>query len=153
APLRSTERLGFTNRRPGASLGRRFAFVRAVALASALVCAWPATASADQIVVSATIYPSSAGNVSHVSVGLQALEACPVYSGSNPIYLYPAGQPFQLTATSWSLSTVLSCGLQIPLGDVNNVQLLNPNTGFQDPLSNSDLTDPSSYQDPQAPDA
>jgi hypothetical protein len=124
-----------------------------LALAASLVCLWPTAASADQTVVSATIYPSSAGNVSHGSVGLQALEACPEYSGSNPIYLYPPGQPFQLTQTSWSLTTVLSCGLQIPPGDVTNVQIFNPSQGFQVPLSNADLTDPSSYQDPQAPDA
>jgi PKD domain len=118
-----------------------------------LACACPTAASADQTIVSATVYPSSAGNVSHASVGLQALEACPEYSGSNPIYLYPPGQPFQLTATSWPLSTVLSCGLQIPLNDVTNVQVLNPSQGFEAPLSNADLTDPASFQDPQAPDA
>jgi len=127
--------------------------VPASALAAALACAWPTAASADQTVVSATIYPSSAGNVSQVSVGLQALEACPEYSGSNPIYLYPPGQPFQLTETSWPLSTVLSCGLQIPIDDVNSVQILNPSQGFEAPLSNADLTDPTRYQDPQAPDA
>jgi hypothetical protein len=127
--------------------------VPALALAAALVWTWPIAASADQTVVSATIYPSSAGNASHVTVGLQALQACPEYAGSNPIYLYPPGQPFQLTATSWSLSTVLSCGLQIPLGDLNSVQILNPSQGFQLPLSNADLTDPTHYQDPQAPDA
>jgi hypothetical protein len=120
---------------------------------AAVACIWPTTASADQTVVSATIYPSSARNVSHASVGLQALEACPEYSGSNPIYLYPPGQPFQLTQTSWSLSTVISCGLQIPISDVTNVQIFNSSQGFQSPLSNSDLTDPTSYQDPQAPDA
>ena len=125
----------------------------ASALVAAIACAWPAVASADQAVVSATIYPSSTGDVSHVTVGLQALEACPEYSGSNPIYLYPPGQPFQLTETSWSLSTVLSCGLQIPLDDVNSVQILNPSHGFQAPLSNAGLTDPTQYQDPQAPDA
>ena len=124
-----------------------------LALAVALPCAWPAAASADQTVVSATIYPSSAGNVSHLSVGLQALEACPEYSGSNPIYLYPPGQPFQLTETSWPVSTVLSCGLQIPQDDVNSVQILNPSQGFEAPLSNADLTDSTRYQDPQAPDA
>jgi len=141
------------DRRPRALLGRRFAFVPALALTATLACVCPTAASADQAVVSATIYPSSAGNVSHVSVGLQALEACPEYSGSNPIYLYPPGQPFQLTATSWPVSTVLSCGLQIPLDDVNSVQILSPNHGFEAPLSNADLTDPTRYQDPQAPDA
>jgi hypothetical protein len=127
--------------------------VSAPALVAALVCAWPATAFADQTVVSATIYPSSAGSVSHAAVGLQALQTCPEYSGPNPIYLYPPGQPFQLTTTSWLLSTVLSCGLQIPLTDVDSVQILSPNQGFQAPLSNADLTDPTHYQDPQAPGA
>jgi hypothetical protein len=127
--------------------------VPAFALVAALACAWPTAASADQTVVSATIYPSSAGNVSHGTVGLQALQACPEYAGSNPMYLYPPGQPFQLTGTTWLLSTVLSCGLQIPLNDVNSVQILSPSQGFQVPLSNADLTDPTRYQDPQAPDA
>jgi hypothetical protein len=125
----------------------------AVALAAAFGCAWPAAASADQSVVSATIYPSSAGNVSRVTVGLQALAACPEYAGSNPIYLYPPGQPFQLSQSTWLLSTIISCGLQVPIGDVNDVQVLSPNHGFQAPLSNADLTDPSRYQDPQAPEA
>ncbi len=125
----------------------------AVALAAAFGCAWPAAAPADQSVVSATIYPSSAGHASHVTVALQTLAACPEYSGSNPIYLYPPGQPFQLTQTTWLLSTVISCGLQIPISDVNDVQVLNPTHGFQAPLSNADLTDPSRYQDAQAPDA
>jgi hypothetical protein len=151
--LRSSERHGFAGRRPRAFLGRRFAFLPALVLAAALAGAWPTAASADQTVASATIYPSSAGSVSHVTVGLQALQACPEYSGSNPIYLYPPGQPLQLTATSWSLSTVLSCGLQIPLTDVTNVQILNPSQGFEAPLSNADLSDPTRYQDPQAPDA
>ena len=125
----------------------------AVALAAAFGCAWPAAAPADQSVVSATIYPSSAGNVSRVTVGLQALQACPEYSGANPIYLYPPGQPFQLSQSTWLLSTIISCGLQVPIGDVNDVQVLSPNHGFQAPLSNADLTDPSRYKDPQAPDA
>jgi hypothetical protein len=124
-----------------------------LALAMSLASTWPTAASADQTVVSATIYPASGGNVTHTSVGLQALASCPEYSGSNPIYLYPPGQPFQLTETSWPLSTVLSCGLQVPLGDVNAVQILSPSQGFEAPLSNADLTDPTSYQDPQAPDA
>jgi hypothetical protein len=127
--------------------------VPALALVSALALGWPTAASADQPVVSATIYPSSAGNVSHVAVGPQALETCPEYSGSNPMYLYPPGQPYELTETSWPLSTILSCGLQIPLDDVDSVQILNPSQGFEAPLSGADLTDPTRYQDQQAPDA
>jgi PKD domain-containing protein len=151
--VRSPERSGPANRRPRSAPGRRLALVPALVLAAVLACLSPAAASADQTVVSATLYPSSAGNVSHLSVGLQALEACPEYSGSNPIYLYPPGQPFQLTSTSWPLSTVLTCGLQIPIDDVDNVQVLSPSQGFQAPLSGADLTDPTRYQDQQAPDA
>ena len=62
---------------------------------------------------------------------LAVLGGCPSYPGANPIYLYPPGQPYQLTSTSWSLSTVLTCGLQIPLGAVTGVQVLNPGHGFE----------------------
>jgi hypothetical protein len=117
------------------------------------VAAASPAARADQTVISATIYPASAGSVSHVSVGFQALQACPEYSGPNPVYLYPPGQPFQVPQTSWLLSTALSCGLQVPIGDVNNVQILNPSHGFEAPLSNADLTDPARFGDPQAPGA
>ena len=103
--------------------------------------------------VSATVYPSSQGTVSHQTVGLQTLDGCPAYGGSNPIYLYPPGQPYELTSTSWTLSTVLTCGMQIPLGDVTSVQVLNPSQGFEAPLDSADLSDPTRYQDSQAPDA
>jgi hypothetical protein len=43
--------------------------------------------------------------------------------------------------------------MQIPLGDVSSVQVLNPTLGFEAPLDNGDLTDPTHYQDSQAPDA
>jgi PKD domain len=125
----------------------------ALILASAVAACWAASASADQAVVSATIYPSSQGAVSHQTVGLLTLEGCPEYGGSNPIYLYPSAQPYQLTASSWTLSTVLTCGMQVPLGDVTSVQVLNPDHGFEAPLDNADLSDPTRYQDSQAPDA
>jgi PKD domain len=118
------------------------------------VAAWSAaTASADQTGVSATIYPSSPGGVSHQSADAQALGGCPPYSSANPIYLYPPGQPDQLPATSWSLATVLTCGLRVPIGDVTGVQVLNPARGFETTLSNADVSDPTRYQDSQAPDA
>jgi PKD domain len=105
-------------------------------------------------VVSATIYPSSQEGVSHRVVALPTLAGCPPYSGANPIYLYPPGQSEQLpTATSWSLATVLTCGLQIPLGDVTAVQVLTTSRGFEPLLSKADVSDPSRYQDTQAPGA
>jgi hypothetical protein len=119
--------------------------------ACSVVVAGPA--AADQTVVSATIYPGPQGSVTHPSVGLQTLTACPSYSGPNPIYLYPGGQPEQLTTLTWPAATVLTCGLQIPLSDVTDVQVLNPSQGFEAPLSSADLSDPAQYQDPQAPGA
>jgi hypothetical protein len=141
------------NRRPRVVSARRLPFALGAVLALA---AWSTvTASADQTVVSATVYPSTRGPVSHHAVALQTLTGCPPYSGTNPIYLYPPdqGQPYQLTATSWSLSTVLTCGLQIPLGDVTGVQVLTDSRGFQETLSNADVSDPRRYRDAQAPDA
>jgi PKD domain len=149
--LRSSRSRTSVNCRSGALPGRRFAFTLALALA-AMAC-WTASASADQTVVSATIYASGQGTVTHQSVGLQTLAGCPAYAGSNPIYLYPPGQPYQLTATSWTVATVLTCGLQIPLGDVTSIQVLNPSNGFEAPLANADLSDPTRYRDSQAPDA
>jgi hypothetical protein len=121
--------------------------VPALALVAGLAIAWPTSASA-QPVVSATVYPSTGGPVTHPVVGRDALDPCPGYAGPNPIYLYPplSGNPVQITQTSWLLSTVISCGLQVPLIDVNSVQILNPTHGFEDPLSNADLTDPTRYQ-------
>ena len=89
-----------------------------MALALALVALGGAAASAaaDSTVVSATVYQGS-GRLISPSVTLSTLESnCPAYSGRNPMYLYPSGQPYQPASdSSWALSTVLSCGLQIPL--------------------------------------
>ena len=151
--MRSSRSRASVNRRLGIHPGRRFAFTVVLVLVLVLAAAAAANASADQTVVSATIYPSAQGTVSHQSVGVATLDSCPAYSGSNPIYLYPPGQPYQLPATSWTLATMLTCGLQIPLGDVTSVQVLNPSQGFEAPLDNADLNDPTRYQDAQAPDA
>jgi hypothetical protein len=149
--LQASEPSNVTRRRPGIGPGRRFALGLGIALAL-LACSATA-APADQIVASATIYPASQGGVSQRAASLQALESCPTYAGSSPVYLYPPGQPYQLTATSWSLSTVITCGLQVPLSDVTAVQVRSPSQGFETPLSTADLSDPSRYHDPQAPDA
>jgi hypothetical protein len=108
-------------------------------------------ARADQTVVSAAVYSGSAGSARSASVSLSALAGCPTYSGSSPLYLYPAAQPYQpATDSSWALSTVLTCALQIPLANVHSVQVDNPNLGFESPLSASDLSQPSPFQDPDA---
>lgn len=110
-----------------------------------------ATATADQSVVTATLYPSSGGSVSTPPpVTLSSLGGCPAYDGSNPMYSYPGDQPFEATASSWAVSTLLSCGLQVPLTDVTDVQISNPSQGFEAPLSQADLSVPSPFEDPNS---
>jgi hypothetical protein len=70
------------------------------------------------------------------------------------MYLYPGDQPYSpASSSSWALSTVLTCGLQLPLTDVNAVQVKSPSHGFDNSLSTAQLSDPSQFHDPAAPDA
>jgi hypothetical protein len=80
------------------------------------------------------------------------LNGCTPYAGTNPITLYPADQPYQLPATSWALSTVLTCALHIPLTPSTTVQVLKSPAydGFEAPLTNADLSSPSPFADPQS---
>jgi hypothetical protein len=66
------------------------------------------------------------------------------------MYTSPGGIDETIPSSSWAMSTVVTCGLQIPLGNVNEVQVDNPNRGFEAPLSAADLSNPSPYQDPSA---
>jgi hypothetical protein len=123
--------------------------VLALALASPTqVSLAPPTATADQSVVTATIYTSSGGGVTTPPpVTLSTLGGCPAYDGSNPMYSYPGGQPFVAPASSWAISTVLGCALQVPLSDVTDVQISSPTDGFETPLSHADLSVPSDFED------
>ena len=113
-----------------------------------------ATALADQTVVSATVYPGTQGNISTPSVGLAGLHNCPSYTGPSPMYLYPSQQPWVApTGSTWTLSTVLQCGLGIPASDISSVQVATLHQGYEAPLSADDLTDTGQYHDPQAPGA
>ncbi len=104
-------------------------------------------ASADPTVVSATVYPASSGSVSSPSVSLSTLDNCPQYPGPTYTYLYPGEQPYAPpVGSSWALSTVLSCGLKVPLGGVTSVQVYSPRFGFEAPLASAQLTDPSQFQ-------
>jgi hypothetical protein len=68
------------------------------------------------------------------------------------MYLYPGDQPYSPAAfSSWALSTVITCGLGLPLGNVTNIQVDNPPHGFEVPMSNAALSDPGRYHDPAAP--
>ena len=147
------ERRWLVSRRPAVIRRRRFAVL--LALASGAACGWsPVPALADQTIVNATIYPSSGGTVSTRSVMLGTLQSCPLYSGSSPMYLYPGDQPYSPAASSsWALSTVLSCALQLPLSAVTYAQVENPPHGFETPLTNAELSDPGQFRDPAAPNA
>jgi hypothetical protein len=129
----------------------------AVAISLAAIGCFGAVAQADQTVVRALVYTGGSGATIPQQVGLSTLSGCTPYSGSNPIYLYENGQatPQQLPSTTWALSTVLTCALQIPLSNVTGVQVALENTyqGFESPLSSGQLTDPSQFHDPDAPDA
>jgi hypothetical protein len=118
--------------------------------AAAALGLWCGTAQADYPVVSATIYPGSSGSVSTRQVPLSALGNCPPYSGSSTMYMSPSGIDETVPSSSWAMSTVVTCGLQIPLGNVSQVQVDNPSRGFEAPLSSADLSTPSPYQDPSA---
>jgi hypothetical protein len=118
------------------------------------VAASSAAADQGQAVVSATIYPASSGSVSTRSVTLGALDGCPLYNGSSPMYLYPGDQPYSPAASSsWAVSTVVQCALRQPVNAVTDVQVQSPAHGFETPLTQAQVSDPSQFHDPAAPDA
>lgn len=124
-----------------------------MAAAAALLAA-AAPARGDQTVVTATVYPGQ-GSARAMSAGLSTLSNCPPPPGvSNPMYLYPGGQPFGWpSGSTWTVSTVLTCGLGLAAGSVTDVQVQSPTQGIEAPLSAADLSDPGQWHDPQAPDA
>jgi hypothetical protein len=134
---------------------RRFVFALALALLGAT---WSSPAArADQTVVQALVYNGQPGPTVPQQVDVSALNGCTPYSGPNPIYLYQNGQatPDQLPSTTWALSTVLTCALQLPLSNVTGIQVAQENAyqGFEAPLTAAQLSDPNQFQDPQAPSA
>ncbi len=139
-------------RRPGLVPGRRLAALAPIAAAVALVAS-PAPALADQTVVQATVFSGGSGPVTQRPVSLWTLEGCGAYGGPTSLGLYPGAQSYTLASGStWTLSTVLGCGLQIPAADVTDVQVQRA-SGYEHALSGAELTDPSRYQDPTAPGA
>jgi hypothetical protein len=134
----------------------RLALIPTFAVAALAVFAGAATASqADVTVVTATVYDGSAGSgASQTAISASTLDGCPLYSGSNPVYLYPGDSPVApVLGSSWALGTVITCGLQIPASSIAGVQVDNPTAGFETELSSAQLEDPSQWSDPGAPDA
>ena len=120
------------HRRPGIFPGRRFALAAVVAcVAAAGGVALPRERdAADQTVVSATIFPGTAGSVSSQQVLLSTLNTCDSYQGPSSIALQPGSNQQPISQPAWTLGTVLTCGLQIPSGDVNAVQVVSFSGGL-----------------------
>lgn len=153
------ERGRLFRRRPRIVPRRRFALALAVPVLACCLGGAAANAAPDPTIVDATIYPGGSGSAQHQTVDLATLERCnPPYSGPTQMYLYPIDQPAQpTTPTTWTLAQVVECGLQEPLGNVANVQVLNPapgsGQGWEAVLTSGDLSDTSHYNDPHAPGA
>ena len=147
--MRRTQSGSPFNRRPGILPGRRLWFALAIALVAA-ACS-TATASADVPVVTATIYPGSGGRVSTRTVSSGALGQCPFAPVTQ--LTQPDGQTVDFPTTSWTVATVITCSLQVPIDGVTSVEVQRANGALEDPLSNADLVDPGRYQDPNSPEA
>jgi hypothetical protein len=136
--------------------GRRFALALALGMFLCATGAAGAGAAQDPTVVTATLYPGSSGSVSTQSVSLSQLQGCPLYTGPYVMTQHGGGaSSYQATqGATWAMSTVVQCALKQPLNNIERVQVLRPAGGLDTPLSNADLTDPSSqFNDPGGPDA
>ena len=139
---------GLTHR-PGR---RRLLAALAGSLLLAGVGAAPVNADQSPTVVQATVYAGGGQSVQVVSLSLAKLEACPPYAGQS-VYLHPGGQPVGPTAYSWTVGTVVSCALRVPVANVDGVQIESPARGFEAPLTSAQLTDPNQFHDPSGPGA
>ncbi len=145
----TVERCLLANRRSGAIPGRRFALTVGV-LAIALGLA-PAPASADQVVLNATVFPGAGGAISNSQITLGELQGCEPYDGPNPMYFHPSGLPeaFPPDAT-WSLGEVLGCRLDLNSVNVSTVQVLkSPAYLGAETLTTAEVFDSSQYQEAQ----
>lgn len=138
----------FAGRRSGTIPGRRLAFAAVVVVAALGSCA--ASATADQQMVTATVYSSSGTQQESLTLG--ALEAdsnqCPQYTGTLPVQHGQRGQTTTPNFTGgqvWALSTILSC-LQpaVPSGAVKGVTIIQadgtPESATSSQLTAADLT-------------
>ena len=103
--------------------------------------------------VSATVYPSNGASVATDTVQLSKLQTCPTYSGPSSLTMEPTGIGYQLPSSTWTVATVLQCGLGLVIDGSTSVQVLTTSRGYEAPLSFADLTDTSRYHDTQAPGA
>ena len=107
-----------------------------------------APASADQAVVSATVYSGSGGVGPQTKPVMESLLAndCPLYDGPVTIPLSSGTEITVPSNSTWTLSTVLQCGLSIPPTDVYSLRVRNGVTNaFQAPLTGPEVFDPAAY--------
>ena len=113
----------------------------ALGLAGA-VLAGPAAGAqaASNQMVSATIYqPGSASGITR-SVSLSALaQGCTGYAGPDAV-LSPSGITYVFPQSSWSLRTVLECGLNQSVAAITAVAVQRPSGAWEDPLTSADLS-------------
>jgi hypothetical protein len=140
-------------RRIAQAAGRRSACPLACLAVAAVIAIAPAAAAADIAMVSATVYPSNGASVATDTVQLSKLQTCSTYSGPSSLAMNPSGIPYQLPSSTWTVATVLQCGLSLLIDGSTSVQVLTTNRGYEAPLSFADLTDPSQYHDIDAPGA
>ena len=136
------------HRRPGIFPGRRFALATVVACAARRRRGAAGDARRpNQTVVSATIFPGTAGSVSSQQVMLSTLNTCGhvrrVRARSRCSRTARTSKP--ISQPAWTLGTVLTCGLQIPSGDVNAVQVVRFTGAYETPLSNAQIFDTGQY--------
>jgi hypothetical protein len=137
-----------SHRRSGIFPGRRFALAAVLAcVAAAGGGVLPATAAADQnqTVVSATVFPGTAGNYSIQPIPLSKLAgSCPTYDG--PLWTFPDGQGPLATATAWSLGDVITCGLGTTQSNVTAVKVFNGDANsYESTLLQNQVFNPDTY--------
>jgi hypothetical protein len=103
------------SRRPGHIPGRRFAFAALIAAAAMGFSAASAVADGNTVAV-VTLFPATGPpQVSSVSTSTLTANGCPspqAYQLATPTY---NGVATSVTATPWTVDTVLSCGLNLNL--------------------------------------
>jgi hypothetical protein len=142
--------------------GRRFALAVGVVLATSGGGVAAADSTSDIPMVSATIYPASGGSVVTQTVTLGTLEQHCQSSPTPPDEgLYgtngvPTGQTYNASSYVYSMNCVLTSGLAQPIQDVDSVEIISPQYGFEEGngvLTTGDLKDPpspGSFSDPNA---
>ncbi len=112
-----------------------------VAVAGAVLGGPGAVALADQSqTVTATMYQPGSATPTTKSVSVAALgQGCTRYGGPDAD-LSPSGVKYVFPQSSWSLRTVLECGLNQSVAAITAVEVQKPSGAWEDPLTPADLS-------------